>query len=55
MNPIALFHRFEASLDGWPNQILTIVIITVAILGIIAALFGPRWLKIVILAYWLFP
>lgn len=55
VNPIDLFHRFEASLDGWPDHVLTIAIVAVAIAGIAAAFFGPRWLKIMILAYWLFP
>ena len=49
------FRRVEAGLAGWPDMLLTVALLAVSGAGIAVALFAPRSVKALILAWFLFP
>lgn len=52
---VDLYHSFEQSLNGWPDLALTLVLILAGIVCILIGLGAPRWLKLLVLAWVLFP
>jgi hypothetical protein len=50
-----LFAQAEASLRGWPDDLLTVGLIVTATGLILVGLFGPTLLKAAVLAWVLFP
>jgi len=55
MGVIDFFRRVEAGLAGWPDTLLTVALLAVSGVGIGVALFGPRSVKALVLAWFLFP
>ena len=45
----------ERWLAGWPDSLLTVALLAVSGVGIAVALFGPRSIKALMLAWFLFP
>jgi hypothetical protein len=55
---IDLFRKVEAGLAGlagWPDTLLTVALLAVSGAGTAVALFGPRSVKALVLAWFLFP
>ena len=52
---LGLYHSFEQSLNGWPDFALTLLLILAGVFCILVGLGAPRWLKLVVLAWVLFP
>lgn len=51
----AAFKRFEGWLKGWPNGVLTVVLLLAAAVLVIIAFTGRPWEKAIATAYVLFP
>ena len=52
---VSAFHRFERWLEGWPNGVLTVVLIVAALVIVWIALRGTAFEKSVVAAYVFFP
>ena len=52
---VDFFRKLEAGLAGWPDTLLTVGLLAVSCAGIAVALFGPRSVKALMLAWFLFP
>jgi hypothetical protein len=51
----ALFRSFEQSLSGWPDTILSVSLVASGVAIILAGLFAPRTIKLLVLAWIWFP
>jgi hypothetical protein len=49
------FNRFEVTLDGWPDVILSSALFLTGVGACLLALFGPRVAKVVVLTWMWFP
>lgn len=51
----ALFRSVEESLRGWPDNVLSVSLVTSGIVIIGVGLFAPRTIKLLVLAWVWFP
>lgn len=49
------YYSLEQALNGWPDYLLSLAMIISGIVVILTGLFAPRWLKLVMLAWIIFP
>lgn len=45
----------DEHLQGQPDAVVSLLLLILAVSGVAIALFGPRPLKVAVLAYWVFP
>lgn len=55
MGIAAAFHRFESWIKGWPNGVLTVVLLFAAAMLVVIALRGSPLEKAIAATYVLFP
>jgi hypothetical protein len=49
------YHGLDERLSGQPDAIISALLVLMAIMGTVVALWGPRPLKAVILLFWVLP
>ena len=50
-----VYHQLDQKLAGQPDRIISALLILLAIIGAVVALWGPRPLKAILLLFWLVP
>jgi len=50
-----MFRQFETAISGWPDTILSTLLVASGILIILIGLFAPRTIKLLVAAWVWFP